>query len=234
MQNWKREREKIKIVQDIGTISQNDPSEYKEMVRRQYERILAWKYPEDEEDQLLDKLWDVVCPSLDEDLKQIIGTKKSLRREGPNLVIKSLTTIGDLAKYLYQNSNNESMLDEDGLKNVSRLLGPNLEVLGGLAVYGIDITKSWVKRLHKKAPKVVALAQLTYDVLDVCCEEADDIEMDALFQMVEGPNPSEVNLNSRLVCSLPRRRFYGIRISVKKPRGRLDRVACFNLKSFNF
>ena len=206
MQNWKREREKIKIMQYIGTILQCNPSQYKEMVRRGYERILVLEYPEDK-DQLFDKLWDVVFPRLDEDLKQIIETKESLRREGPNLVIKSLTNIGDLAKYLYQNSNNERMLDEDGLKNVSRLLGPNLQVLGGLAVYGIDITKSWVKRLHKKAPKVVALARLTYDVLKVCCKGADDTEMDALFQMVKGPYPSEVKLNSRIVCSLSRRRF---------------------------
>ena len=205
MQNWKREREKIKIVQDIGTISQNDPSEYKEMVRRQYERILAWKYPEDEEDQLLDKLWDVVCPSLDEDLKQIIE-RKGLQRKGPNLVIKSLTNIGVLAKYLYQNSNDETKLDEDGLKDVSRRIDLDLEVLGGLAVYEIDVTKSWVKTLHKKASNVMALAQLTYDVLKKYCKEADDIEMDALFQMAEGAKPSQVNLNSRHVCSLPRGR----------------------------
>ena len=204
MQNWKRKREKIKIMQYIGTISQCNPSEYKEMVRMGYERILVLEYPEDK-DQLLDKLWDVVCPSLDEDLKQIIE-RKGLQRKGPNLVIKSLTNIGVLAKYLYQNSNDETKLDEDGLKDVSRRIDLDLEVLGGLAVYEIDVTKSWVKTLHKKAPNVMALAQLTYDVLKKYCKEADDIEMDALFQMVEGAKPSQVNLNSRHVCSLPRGR----------------------------
>ena len=204
MQNWKREREKIKIMQYIGTILQCNPSQYKEMVRRGYERILVLEYPEDK-DQLLDKLWDVVCPSLDEDLKQIIE-RKLLQREGPNLVIKSLTNIGVLAKYLYQNSNNERKLDEDGLKDVSRRISLDLEVLGGLAVYEIDVTKSWVKTLHKKAPNVMALAQLTYDVLKKYCEEADDIEMDALFQMVEEAKPSQVNLSSRHVCSLLRGR----------------------------
>ena len=191
-------------MQYIGTISQCNPSEYKEMVRRGYERILVLEYPEDK-DQLLYKLWDVVCPSLDEDLKQIIE-RKGLQRKGPNLVIKSLTNIGVLAKYLYQNSNDETKLDEDGLKDVSRRIDLDLEVLGGLAVYEIDVTKSWVKTLHKKAPNVIALAQLTYDVLKKYCKEADDIEMDALFQMAEGAKPSQVNLNSRHVCSLPRGR----------------------------
>ena len=97
--------------------------------------------------------------------------KKGLRLESLNLVLKYLTNIPELAEYFHKNASKSQ--EEDGLQNVRRRLGSDIEVLGGLSAAGIEVSKDWVKNLCKKAPSLLALPRLSLSVLENCCKGAD-------------------------------------------------------------
>ena len=89
-----------------------------------------------------------------------------------------------LAKYLNETSDEQEELRKAGTVNVSRRLGPYLEVLCRLEAKGIDVLKEWVKNLCKKAPSVHKLSQLGINELRECCKGADRGGINDVFKVV--------------------------------------------------
>lgn len=183
MQVWKRKRKANKIMRDIHGMPQIDPGKCEEMIRNLYEQIRALEDSEEKE-QLASTLRDTACLGLQIDLRQKIEEKR-LKREGLNLVLTKLTDVSRLAEYLYKNAADPKVLEKDDLVIISKHLGPELEVLGGLNAIEIDVSKDWVKKLCTKAPSLQKLARLTLDALEDCCKDADNGEKEAVYKLVE-------------------------------------------------
>lgn len=146
-------------------------------------------------DKLLYELKSVSCCALSDDLRTMME-ENGLALEGLTLVMKYLTTVPELAQFLYLNST--EVLDGEGLGIVKRRLGPSLEVLGGLTSRGIDVRKQWVKRLTEKAPSLHSLSRLSEEELELVChpskkggksdasgEEASKGEMDEVRRLAK-------------------------------------------------
>lgn len=181
----------IKIKRDIDGLSSKDRSEVVETIGTIHARISTLKDSKEKE-KVATKMRGKARLGLDEELDQLLE-ENTLGRERLNLVLNYLTDIPSLAKYLYTNANNPRFLGENGLTTVAKELVPKLQVFGGLVANGIDISRPWVKRLRRKASSVVTLARLTCDELEECCQEANESEIDELFQMVEYAVPNQVN-----------------------------------------
>ena len=121
--------------------------------------------------QLLYELKSVSCRGLSDDLRQMME-QRGLAFEGLTLVLKYLTTVPDLAEYLYVTSND--ILKGGGLEIIKRKLGPSLEVLGGLKAKGIDVRKLWVQRLTKKAPSLHSLSRLSSKEIESLCKKPSE------------------------------------------------------------
>ena len=167
----------------IGGLPRDNPTKCEGLIRELNEQISALK-DTSEKEKLLSELEAVAYLGLQEDLNSLME-KEGLQLEGLNLVVKHLTNVPDLATYLYQNSYKPEVLKKAGLEIVSRRLGPDIEVLGGLSAAGIDVSKEWVKNLCKKAPSLRALVRLGLDTLEDCCGEADEGEIDEVYGLVE-------------------------------------------------
>ena len=168
---------------EIAKLPQDNPTKCEELIRKFNEQILALQDAGDKEN-LLSELEAVASLGLEEDLKEMVE-KQGLHLNSLNLVLKYLTNVPELAKYLFLNSSKPEVLEEAGLETVGRRLGPDLEVLGGLSAAGIDVSKEWVKALCKKAPSFQALTRLALDVLEDCCQEADQGETDEVYRLIE-------------------------------------------------
>ena len=167
----------------IGEIPQNKPNESEGLIRKLNDQISGLE-DASEKEKLFNALKAVACLGLQEDLNKMMG-QKGLRLEALNLVVKYLTNVPELAEYIYANSRKPEVLEDAGLQTVSRRLGPDLEVLGGLSAAGIDVSKEWVKKLSKRAPSLQALPRLRLSELENCCQGADEGEMDEVLRLVE-------------------------------------------------
>ena len=169
----------------IAELPQNKPNISEGLIRKLHGQIS--KMQDDRvKEQLLNKLESVAYLGLHEDLKEMME-HKGLHLQAIYLVLNYLTSVPELAEYLQD----ENSSKPDGLKMISRRLGPGLEVLGGLSAKGIDVTKRWVKNLCKKAPSFKALRRLTFQELEKCCEGADKGEMDEVHRLVENAQSQE-------------------------------------------
>ena len=68
---------------------------------------------------------------------------------------------------------------------MGRRLGPDLEVLVRLNAARIDVSKESVKKFCERAPSLQELTRLGLDVLEDCCEGADEGEMKEIYRLVE-------------------------------------------------
>ena len=183
VQCWRWKRKISKIMQNIHEIPQQNAGECEEKIRNLYKEISGLEESKEKE-QLGTELRKVASFGLHKDLQQKIK-ENHLTLEGLTLVLKYMTDVPNLATYLYKNSSNPVVLKEDGLFNVSNRLGPHLEVLGGLNDAKIDVSKTWAKELYKKAPSLQALARLSLDVLENCCQGAEEGEMEEVYRLIE-------------------------------------------------
>jgi len=171
------------IRKTITEIPRDKPNESEGRIRELRKQVLVLEN-DTEKETLLNELKAVAGRGLQKELKEMME-QKGLHLESLNLVVKYLTSVPELAKYLYANSSKPEVLDGDGLAIISTRLGPDLEVLGGLSAAGIDVSKEWVKNLCKKAPSLRVLARLRLSILEDCCKEADEGEMDEVHQLIE-------------------------------------------------
>ena len=171
--------EKIRGI--ISDLPRDNPAECEGLIRKLYKRITS-SQDTDEKENLLDELEDVAYRGLQEDLMKMLE-ENGLRLEALPLVVRCVTSRGELAKYLYSHSKED--LKKEDLANVDQRLRPHLEVLGGLISEGIDSTKEWVKRLCRKAPSFKVLSRLESSELQSYCQGADDGEMDQVRQLVK-------------------------------------------------
>ena len=169
------------IRRKIHGLPRDNPAECEGLIRKLYKRITSLQDTGEKED-LFDKLEDVACRGLQEDLKKMLK-ENGLHLEALPLVVIFVTNKGELAEYLYSHS--EEDLAKEGLASVNKRLRPHLEVLGGLIAEGIDSTKEWAKRLCGKAPSFKVLSRLESSELQSYCQGADDGEMDQVRQLVE-------------------------------------------------
>ena len=165
----------------INNLPLDEPAECEELIRQLNIQIST---VEDavEKEKLLQKLKAVAFFGLEADLKRMLA-KKGLRLESLNLVVKYLTNVPVLAKYFHKNESDPQ--DEDGLENVRKRLGPDIEVLGGLSAVGIDVSQEWVKALCKRAPSLLALPRLSLSSLEDCCKGAEKGDMDEVYRLIE-------------------------------------------------
>ena len=176
----------------IAELPQSKPTRSEGSIRMLHGQIS--KMPDDSvKEQLLKKLESAAYLGLHEDLKEMME-HKGLHLEAIYLVLKYLTSVPELAKYLHEHSSKPEVLQDTGLKMISRRLGPDLEVLGALSANGIDVTKGWVNNLCKKAPSFKALSRLTFEELEECCRQADKGEMDEVDRLVESARSQERQL----------------------------------------
>lgn len=171
--------EKIRGI--ISDLPRDNPAECESLIRKLYKRITS-SQDTDEKENLLDELQDVAYRGLQEDLMKMLE-ENGLRLEALPLVVRCVTSTGELATYLYSHSKED--LKKEDLANVDKRLRPHLEVLGGLISEGIDSTKEWVKRLCRKAPSFKVLSRLESSELQSYCQGADDGEMDQVRQLVK-------------------------------------------------
>ena len=141
---------------------------------------------------LFQELQTVAHLGLKEDLQQMLPTRRS-KQEALNLVLNKLTDIVKLVKYLNKNSNELEVLKEAGLRNLTLLLGQDLEVLCKLEAKGIDISKEWARNLSKNAPNLHKLARLDNSKLKDLCRGAEVTERrdvyDIIFEYTIQKNP---------------------------------------------
>jgi len=175
--------ERNKIMRDIAGLPHDNPTECEGLIRRLSKQISALQ-DAGEKEKLLTELKTVASFGIHKDLKQMMEAK-GLQLEGLNLVLKHVTKVPDLAKFLYLNLRTPKEVEDAGLEIVSMKLGPDLEVLGGLSAAGIAVTKEWVKNLCKKAPSLQTLTRLRLSELENCCQGADEGEMDEVYRLVE-------------------------------------------------
>lgn len=114
----------------VTALPQKDPTTREGLIREISNKISALQEA-NEKEQLLDKLKAVAYLGLHKDLKKMME-KKRLLLEALDLVKNYLTDVPQLAKYLYDSSEEE--VKEAGLEIVRRRLGPDLEVLGASAL----------------------------------------------------------------------------------------------------
>lgn len=196
-------------MRELQGMSESNPNNCEEIIRDLFDQIKNLKESE-EKDQLAYKLRSVACQGLHKDLKQLLEDK-NLKQEGLNLVRKYMTDVPTLATHLYKNASNPVALAEDGLVNVSKRLGPALEVFGGLNDNRIDISKEWVKKLCEKASSLQALGRLTLDDLEECCKGADKGEMEAVYSLVE-----KAELHRNLLAAVPQDKNLAQQINITR------------------
>ena len=150
----------------------NSMRECQEKIRQLNDQISSMGDPM-EKDNLFKELKAVAHQGLTDDLTQILEESELLQEEALNLVLNHLTNVKKLAKYLNETSDEQEELQKAGTVNVSRRLGPYLEVLCKLEAKGIDVLKEWVKNLCRKAPSLHKLSRLGINELRECCKGAD-------------------------------------------------------------
>ena len=165
----------------ISDLPLDKPTECEELIRQLDVQISTLQNAGDKE-KLVQELKAVACYGLQIDLREMME-KKGLHLESLNLVLKYLTNVPELAEYFHKNASKSQ--EEDGLQNVRRRLGPDIEVLGGLSAAGIEVSKDWVKNLCKKAPSLLALPRLSLSVLENCCKGAEEGEMSEVHRLIE-------------------------------------------------
>lgn len=167
-------------------LPRENPTECEALIRKLHSKIGKQLIKAKNKEKLLDMLTDVAHLGMHQDLKQMIEDEAlHLERTGLNLVVNRLTNVPKLAEYLYRNSRDPRVVEEAGLKNVSKSLGANLEVLGALTDVKIDTSKDWVKTLCVRAPSLQALSRLKVYALENCCKGADDGEMEEVYRLYE-------------------------------------------------
>ena len=172
------------IRKTITDLPQDKPSETEGLIRKLRNQILGLQN-EGEKEALFGELKAVAGLGLQKDLKEMMEQKGMHLDASLNLVVNYLTSVPEVAKYLYTHSSKPEKLAEVGLEIVGRRLGPHLEVLGGLSAAGVDVSKEWVKNLCRKAPSLPALLRLSLSALEDCCKEADEGEMDEVHRLIE-------------------------------------------------
>ena len=165
----------------IANLPLDKPTECEELIRQLNIQISTLQ-DAGEKEKLRQELKDVSSFGLQADLKRMLE-KKGLRLESLNLVVKYLTNVPELAEYFHKNESDPQ--DEDGLENVRKRLGPDIEVLGGLSAVGIDVSQEWVKALCKRAPSLLALPRLSLSSLEDCCKGAEKGDMDEVHRLIE-------------------------------------------------
>ena len=108
----------------IGNLPLDKPTECEELIRQLHIQISTVK-DAGEKEKLLQELKVVASYGLESDLKRMLE-KKGLRLESLKLVVKYLTNVPELAEYFHKNASDPQ--DEDGLENVRKRLGPDIEV----------------------------------------------------------------------------------------------------------
>lgn len=161
----------------------NSMRECQEKIRQLNDQISSMGDPM-EKDNLFKELKAVAHQGLTDDLTQILEESELLQEEALNLVLNHLTNVKKLAKYLNETSDEQEELQKAGTVNVSRRLGPYLEVLCKLEAKGIDVLKEWVKNLCRKAPSLHKLSRLGINELRECCKGADRGEINDVFKVI--------------------------------------------------
>lgn len=169
------------LSQKINNLPLDEPAECEELIR-QLDIQISTVEDAGEKEKLLQKLKAVAFFGLEADLKRMLA-KKGLRLESLNLVVKYLTNVPELAEYFHKNESDPQ--DEDGLENVRKRLGPDIEVLGGLSAVGIDVSQEWVRALCKRAPSLLALPRLSLSSLEECCKGAEKGDMEEVHRLIE-------------------------------------------------
>ena len=136
-----------------------------------------------EKEKLLNELKTIACLGLDIELRKLLE-RKGLVIRALTLVVKYLTNLPELARYLCGEDSKQDSVEDAGLENLKRRLGPELELLGRLAKANIDVTKDWVKRLCKRAPSLKVLPRLSLVELESCCQGANDGELEEVYRLV--------------------------------------------------
>ena len=173
-----------KIRREMSDIQNNNSMcECQEMIRQLNDQISSMGDPM-EKDNLFKELKAVAHQGLTDDLTQILEESELLQEEALNLVLNHLTNVKKLAKYLNETSDEQEELQKAGTVNVSRRLGPYLEVLCKLEAKGIDVLKEWVKNLCRKAPSLHKLSRLGINELRECCKGADRGEINDVFKVI--------------------------------------------------
>ena len=125
------------IRKTIIEMPEDKPNESERRIRELRNQILVLQ-TDSEKETFLNELKAVANFGLQKKLKEVME-QKGLHLESLDLVVKYLTSVPELAKYLYTNSSKPEVLEENVLVIISTRLGPDLEVLGGLSAAGIDV-----------------------------------------------------------------------------------------------
>lgn len=181
MQKWKEKIHRIR--QGIADVENNNTNECGESIRSLEYEIRKMEAPDILKDDLFQELQVVAHLGLTEDLQQMLPTRWS-KQEALNLVLNKLTDIVKLVKYFNKNSQELEVLKEAGLRNLTRLLGQDLEVLCKLEDKGIDISKEWARNLSKNAPNLHKLAQLDNNKLKDLCRGAEVTERRNVYDII--------------------------------------------------
>ena len=171
----------------IRSIPKDSPAKSEALIRKLHDQILRIS-DEGERKQLKTELQDVSCRGLKQDLRELLE-KRGLHYQGLHLVVNHLTSLPELAEYLYLHP--EDVGDNQELNVIKRRLGPDLEVLGALKAANINVTEPWVKRLRDRAPSLRNLPRLSLPVLNDCCKDAtpgDMAEVHKLIEVAESPS----------------------------------------------
>ena len=180
----KRKIKIFKIRREIADIQNNNSiRECQETIRRLIDQISSMRDPMEKEN-LCKELKTVARRGLQDYLTQILEECELLQEEALNLVLNKKTNVKKLAEYLNEKSDKPEELQNDGMVNVSRALGPHLEVLCKLQAERIDVLKEWVKNLCKKAPSLHKLSRLGINELRECCKGADRGEINDVFKVI--------------------------------------------------
>ena len=147
----------------INNLAEDNPTACEGLIRELH-KMLSHISIADVREQLLFDLKVVAYRGLKSDLATMVE-ENGLQMEALALVLNYLTTVDELAQYLFKCYKNEP--ERDALVAVKRRLMPKLEVLGGLCAFHIDITKDWAQKLVKVAPSLQALARLHLHEVEV-------------------------------------------------------------------
>lgn len=122
----------------MADLPANDPAKCEGLIRDLRCKIAALSDTA-ERNMLLNELKSVAGLGLDEDLRKLLE-RKGLIMGALDLVVKYLTNLPEVAQYICREAS-EREIEDEGLKNLKRRLGPELELLGRLADANIDVTK---------------------------------------------------------------------------------------------
>ena len=173
-----------KIRREIADIENNNSiRECQETIRQLIDQISSMRDPMEKEN-LAKELKAVAHQGLTDDLTQILEESELLQEEALILVLNKITNVKKLAEYLNEKSDEPEELRNAGMVNVSRALGPHLEVLCKLQAKRIDVLKEWVKNLCKRAPSLHKLSRLGIYELRECCKGADRGEINDVCEVI--------------------------------------------------